>query len=192
MECLSAYELEYKLLPMLVASFNRNESLDDEDIMNLPLNIGILIKEIQLLGITASEIDINTISISTHFIDDTLNCILIEFPDPPEVPLAKYALIVVEKKETEIARYFTLEKSIIFHNIEEEIRLQQPQLIGESGDSLQKVESCQYTEVWFLCETQYESSHINYGCVSYEVSPENFINDVLSKFYNKKDSYRIS
>ena len=33
---------------------------------------------------------------------------------------------------------------------------------------------------------------MNYGYVSYKVSPENFIKDVLSKFYNKNDGYRTS
>lgn len=192
MEHLSAYDLEYILLPILVDNFNKKESLDGDNVINILSNIGEFKKNIRLLEYNTCEIDLNNISISTHFIDDSLNCILYEFPDPHRQPLAKYALIVFEKNETEIARYFTLEKSVRFHNIVEEIRLRRQQLTGDTGESLPQVESFQNTDAWVLGEKKHESTHMNYGYVSYEVSPENFINDVLSKFYNKKDVYSIS
>lgn len=192
MEYLSAYDLEYKLLPILVGSFNKKESLDGDNVINILSNIGEFKKNIRLFEYNTCEIDLNNISISTHYIDDSLNCILYEFPDPHRQPLAKYALIVFEKNETEIARYFTLEKSVRFHNIVEEVRLRRQQLTGDTGESLPQVESFQNTDAWVLGETNHEQSHMNYGYVSYKVSPENFIKDVLSKFYNKNDGYRTS
>lgn len=191
MEHLSAYDLEYKLLPILVDYFNKKESLDD-NVINILSKIREFKRNILLLGYNTCEIDLNNISISTHFIDDSLNCILYEFPDPHRQPLAKYALIVFEKNETEIARYFTLEKSVRFHNIVEEIQLRRQQLTGNTGESLSQVESFQNTDSWVLGEIKDASSHTNYGYVSYEVSPENFINDVLSKFYNMRYGYSIS
>lgn len=189
---LSAYDLEYKLLPILVDYFNKKESLDGTNVINILANTGILINNIRLLGYETCEVNLNNISISTHFIDDSLNCILYEFPDPPRQPLAKYALIVFEKKGTEIARYFTLEKSLSFHNIVEEIRLRRQQLTGSTEKSLSQIETQQETYTWVLGEKKDVSSHMNYGNVSYEVNSENFMKDVLSKFYNKNYDYRTS
>lgn len=168
---LSTYDFEYKLLPSLVNFFNKKTFLNSNDIHTLT-NVVALSHYLIELGFTTCELNIKNINIFKFRAGNTVNCLLYEFPDPPSQPFAKYALIVFSKNgETEIARYFTLEKSHSFLFD-----------FDNQGNSPKKG-AANVSPSWVLGEMS-DSGHFNYGTINYEASVENFIHDILSRFYD--------
>lgn len=159
---LSAYDFEYKLLPSLVNCFNKKTFLNSNGIHTLT-NVVALSHYLIELGFTTCELNLKNINISKFKVANTVNCLLYEFPDPPRQPFAKYALIVFSRNgETEIARYFTLEKSHSFR------------LDFDNQGDLPENEAANVSPSWILGEMS-DSGHFNYGTINYEASVENFI-----------------
>lgn len=171
MAYLSTYDFEYKLLPSWVSYFNKKTFLNSNGIHTLTNDVALSHYLVEL-GFTTSELNLKNINIFKFRADNTVNCILYEFPAPLRPPFAKYALIVFSKSgETEIARYFTLEKSHSFRFG-----------FNNQGDSSKK-ETANVSSSWVLGEMS-DSGHFNYGTINYEASAENFIHDILSRFYD--------
>ena len=177
---LSIYDLQYKVFPSLVDQFNNGE-FKGKEYFDVLINEDCLKHFLIDSGVETCDISIGSIAITPFKLNNKINCILYKYPDPKRDPIAKYTLIVFEKKkrEKEFARYFTLEYSINIGKIFE---------AREKGITID-LSSKDYV-YWTLGEMNPEG-HSNYGELENNSSiRENFINTVLWRFYNTK--YEVS
>ena len=93
-DTLSAYEFQFRILPMrLLQGYAYFEFDEDEliDLAQLRLELGSMF-------ISHYECDLDSLSISTHQVDDSITVHVIHMPEPSRPPLCKYAAYVMDKK----------------------------------------------------------------------------------------------
>lgn len=140
------YTFEYKIMPMIAGSAIPGE-LNEEALLNVKSLINSLAEG---YGLT---LEFNPDEIKAQpFVRGDVRGIVYTFPEPFQMPLAKFGAIVFTSVTEN--RYFTLESSINF------------------GDDESKC--------WVLGETTASGSHGNFGMVPDCDSPEAFI-DLLEK-----------
>lgn len=171
-DTLSAYEFQFRILPLRLAGYANGtideEQLIDMELLNLQLGFS--------LYITHYECDLDSLSISTHQVDDSTTVHVIHMPEPSRPPLCKYAAYVMDKKNG-LSRYYTLEKT---YNLFGESGVADPYVVGgmaivDDKDS-EASSGSDYPDGF---------SHLNYGWLEGEPTEENFINTILRLFKNK-------
>ena len=169
-DTLSTYEFQFRILPLRLAAY-ANDAIDEEQLIDLKL------LNLQLGGLflfTHYECDLDSLSISTHNMDDSITIHVIHMPEPSRAPLCKYAAYVMDKKNG-LSRYYTLEKT---YNLFGESGVADPYVVGgmaiDDEDS-EASSSSNYPDGF---------SHLNYGWIEGEPTEENFVNTTLRLFKN--------
>ena len=170
-DTLSAYELQFRILPLRLAGY-ANGTIDEQELIDLEL------LNLQLgfsLFITYYECDLDSLSISTHQVDDSITVHVIHMPEPSRSPLCKYAAYVMDKKNG-LSRYYTLEKTF---NLFGESGVADPYVVG--GMSIDDDEDSEASS-----GSDYPDGfiHHNYGWLEGEPTEENFVNTILRLFKN--------
>ena len=177
-DTLSAYQFQFRILPQRLAVY-ANGSIDEEPLIDLELlNLQLGLS----LEFTHYECDLDSLSISTHHVDDSITVHVIHMPEPSESPLCKYAAYVIDKKNAR-SRYYTLEKSL--------------NLFGEPGDPDPYVVggivigNLKDSEASTGSDYPDGFAHLNFGWIEGEPTEENFVNTILRFFkdaYSKKNN----
>ena len=172
-DTLSAYEFQFRILPMrLLQGYAYFEFDEDEliDLAQLRLELGSMF-------ISHYECDLDSLSISTHQVDDSITVHVIHMPEPSRPPLCKYAAYVMDKKNG-LSRYYTLEKTF---NLFGESGVADPYVVGgmaidddEDSDEDSEASSGGYYSDGF--------THLNFGWLEGEPTEENFVNTILRLF----------
>lgn len=173
-DTLSAYVFQFRILPQRLSGYANGE-LDEEqliDLKMLSLQLGTTFM------FTHYECDLDSLSISTHQVDDSITVHVIHMPEPSYSPLCKYAAYVIDKKNS-WSRYYTLEKSLDLFG---ESDVADPYVVGGmaiSGGDLagEATSGSDYPDGF---------SHLNYGWLEGDPTEENFVNTILRLF---KDAY---
>ena len=170
-DTLSAYEFQFRILPLRLAGY-ANGAIDEEQLVDLDglnLQLGLM------FVLTHYECDLDSLSISTHQVDDSITVHVIHMPEPSRAPLCKYAAYVMDKKNG-LSRYYTLEKT---YNLFGESGVADPYVVGgmaiDDDDDGGASSSSNYPDGF---------SHLNYGCIEGEPTEENFVNTILRLFKN--------
>ena len=171
-DTLSAYEFQFRILPLRLAGYANGtideEQLIDMELLNLQLGFS--------LYITHYECDLDSLSISTHQVDDSTTVHVIHMPEPSRPPLCKYAAYVMDKKNG-LSRYYTLEKT---YNLFGESGVADPYVVGGMA-----IDDDKDSEASSGSDYPDGFSHLNYGWLEGEPTEENFINTILRLFKNK-------
>lgn len=177
-DTLSAYQFQFRILPQRLSVY-ANGSIDEEPLIDLELlNLQLGLS----LEFTHYECDLDSLSISTHHVDDSITVHVIHMPEPSESPLCKYAAYVIDKKNAR-SRYYTLEKSL--------------NLFGEPGDPDPYVVggivigNLKDSEASTGSDYPDGFAHLNFGWIEGEPTEENFVNTILRFFkdaYSKKNN----
>lgn len=170
-DTMSAYELEFRILPLRLAGY-ADGAIDEEqliDLESLNLQLGFS------LFITYYECDLDSLSISTHLVDDSITVHVIHMPEPSRPPLCKYAAYVMDKKNG-LSRYYTLEKT---YNLFGESGVDDPYVVGGMAiedDDIEALSGSDYPDGF---------THLNFGWLEGEPTEENFVNTILRLFKDK-------
>lgn len=168
-DTLSAYEFQFRILPLRLAGY-ANGAIDEEQLIDLDgLNLQLGFS----LFITHYECDLDSLSISTHHVDDSITVHVIHMPEPSRPPLCKYAAYVMDK-ENGLSRYYTLEKT---YNLFDESGVADPYVVGGMAiddDEDSDASSGSYYSDGF--------THLNFGWLEGEPTEENFVNTILRLF----------
>ena len=105
-DTLSAYEFQFRILPIRLLQGYANFALDEDELIDLTQ----LRLELGSMFISHYECDLDSLFISTHQVDDSTTVHVIHMPEPSRPPLCKYAAYVMDKKNG-LSRYYTLEKT---------------------------------------------------------------------------------
>lgn len=171
-DTLSAYEFQFRILPLRLAGY-ANGTIDEEQLIDLDgLNLQLGFS----LFITHYECDLDSLSISTHQVDDSITIHVIHMPEPSRPPLCKYAAYVMDKKNG-LSRYYTLEKS---YNLFGESGVADPYVVG--GMAIADYEA---SEAPSGSEYPDGFSHLNFGWIEGDPTEENFVNTILRLFRDK-------
>ena len=173
-DTLSAYVFQFRILPQRLGAYANGE-LDEEQLIDLEL---LSLQLGTTFVFTHYECDLDSLSISTHQVDDSITVHVIHMPEPSYSPLCKYAACVIDKKNN-LCRYYTLEKSL---NLFGESDVADPYVVGGmaiSGGDLagESTSGSDYPDSF---------SHLNYGWLEGDPTEENFVNTILCLF---KDAY---
>ena len=172
-DTLSAYLFQFRILPLRLAAY-ANGTIDEQEMIDLDL------LKLQLgfsHFFTHYECDLDSLSISTHQVDDSITVHVIHMPEPSSSPLCKYAAYVIDKKNDR-SRYYTLEKSL---NLFDESGVADPYVVGGmaiGNDGVSEASSGSDYPDGF--------SHLNFGWLKGDPTEENFVNTILRLF---KDAY---
>ena len=177
-DTMSAYELQFRILPLRLAGY-ADGAIDEEqliDLESLNLQLGFS------LFITYYECDLDSLSISTHLVDDSITVHVIHMPEPSRPPLCKYAAYVMDKKNG-LGRYYTLEKTF---NLFGESGVADPYVVGGMA-----IDDDEVSEVSSDDDSPGGFTHLNFGWLEGEPTEENFVNTILRLFKdaNSKISY---
>ena len=171
-DTLSAYELQFRILPLRLGAY-ANGAIEEEQLIDLKLlnlQLGFM------LLFTHYECDLDSLSISTHQVDDSITVHVIHMPEPSRPPLCKYAAYVMDKKNG-LSRYYTLEKT---YNLFGESGVDDPYVVGGMAiedDDIEALSGSDYPDGF---------THLNFGWLEGEPTEENFVNTILRLF---KDAY---
>lgn len=171
-DTLSAYEFQFRILPLRLGAY-ANGAIDEEQLIDLEL------LNLQLgywLLFTHYECDLDSLSISTHQVDDSITVHVIHMPEPSRPPLCKYAAYVMDKKNG-LSRYYTLEKTYNFFG---ESGVADPYVVGGMA-----IDDDEVNEASSGSDYPDGFSHLNYGWLEGEPTEENFVNTILRLFKNK-------
>lgn len=171
-DTLSAYEFQFRILPMRLLHGYAYFALDEDELIDLTQ----LRLELGSLFITHYECDLDSLSISTHQVDDSITIHVIHMPEPSRPPLCKYAAYVIDKKNG-LSRYYTLEKS---YNLFGESGVADPYVVG--GMAIADDEA---SEAPSGSEYPDGFSHLNFGWIEGDPTEENFVNTILRLFRDK-------
>lgn len=168
-DTLSAYMFQFRILPQWLSGY-ADGAIDEQELIDLDL--------IKLqLGfshfITHYECDLDSLSISTHQVDDSITVHVIHMPEPSRSPLCKYAAYVIDKKNDR-SRYYTLEKSLNFFD---ESGVDDPYVVGGIAIGDDKV-----NEAPSGSDYPDGFSHLNFGWLEGEPTEENFVRTILRLF----------
>lgn len=171
-DTLSAYEFQFHILPIRLLQGYADFALDEDELIDLTQ----LRLELGSMFISHYECDLDSLSISTHHVDDSITVHVIHMPEPSESPLCKYAAYVIDKKNAR-SRYYTLEKSL---NLFVEPGNPDPYVVGGMaiGDEDSEASSGSGYPDGF--------THLNFGWIEGEPTEENFVSTILRLF---KDAY---
>lgn len=169
-DTLSAYEFQFRILPLRLGAY-ANGAIDEEQLIDLEL------LNLQLgywLLFTHYECDLDSLSISTHQVDDSITVHVIHMPEPSRPPLCKYAAYVMDKKNG-LSRYYTLEKT---YNLFGESGVADPYVVGgmaiDDDDEVGETSaSSNYLDGF---------NHLNFGWLEGEPTEENFVRTILRLF----------
>ena len=171
-DTLSAYMFQFRILPQRLAEYANGtineKQLIDLELLNLELGSS--------LSITHYECDLDSLSISTHQVDDSITVHVIHMPEPSRSPLCKYAAYLLDKKNG-LSRYYTLEKTF---NLFGESDVADPYVVGGIAIGDDKVREASSSSVY-----PDGFSHLNYGWLEGEPTEENFVNTILRQFKDK-------
>ena len=169
-DTLSTYEFQFRILPLRLAGY-ANGAIDEEQLIDLDglnLQLGLM------FVFTHYESDLDSLSISTHQVDDSITVHVIHMPEPSRPPLCKYAAYVMDKKNG-LSRYYTLEKT---YDLFGESGVTDPYVVGgmaiDDDEDSEASSSSDYHPDGF--------SHLNYGWIEGEATEENFVNTILRLF----------
>ena len=168
-DTLSVYEFQFRILPLRLAGY-ANGAIDEEqliDLEGLNLQLGLM------FVFTHYECDMDSLSISTHQVDDSITIHVIHMPEPSRPPLCKYAAYVIDKKNG-LSRYYTLEKS---YNLFGESGVADPYVVG--GMAIDDDEDSEASSGGYYSDG---FSHLNYGWIEGAPTEENFVNTILRLF----------
>ncbi len=172
-DTLSAYEFQFRILPMRLAGYAdgviSEEQLIDLEVLNLQLGFSLFI--------TYYECDLDSLSISTHQVDDSITVHVIHMPEPSTSPLCKYAAYVLDKKNG-LSRYYTLEKTFNFFD---KSGVDDPYVVG--GIAIRDDDSA--SEAPSGSDYPDGFSHLNFGRLEGEPTEENFVRTILHLFKDK-------
>ena len=171
-DTLSAYELQFRILPLRLGAY-ANGAIDEQELIDLEL------LNLQLgywLLFTHYECDLDSLSISTHQVDDSITVHVIHMPEPSRPPLCKYAAYVMDKKNG-LSRYYTLEKTYNFFG---ESGVADPYVVGGMA-----IEDDEVNEASSGSDYPDGFNHLNYGWLEGEPTEENFVNTILRLFKGK-------
>ena len=172
-DTLSAYEFQFRILPMRLAGYAdgviSEEQLIDLELLNLQLGFSLFI--------TYYECDLDSLSISTHQVDDSITVHVIRMPEPSTSPLCKYAAYVLDKKNG-LSRYYTLEKTFNFFD---KSGVDDPYVVG--GIAIRDDDSA--SEAPSGSDYPDGFSHLNFGRLEGEPTEENFVRTILRLFKDK-------
>lgn len=104
-DTLNAYEFQFRLLPIRLKEYELG-TIDAEELIDMTM----IRFELGSLYISHYECDIDSVSIRTHHVNDTLDVHVIHMPDPSRPPLCKFAAFAIDTKNNK-GQYFTLEKT---------------------------------------------------------------------------------
>ena len=172
-DTLSAYELQFRILPLRLGAY-ANGAIEEEQLIDLKLlnlQLGFM------LLFTHYECDLDSLSISTHQVDDSITVHVIHMPEPSRPPLCKYAAYVMDKKNG-LSRYYTLEKTF---NLFSESGVADPYVVGGMA-----IDDDEVSEVSSDDDSPGGFTHLNFGWLVGEPTEENFVNTILRLF---KDAY---
>ena len=168
-DTLSAYEFQFRILPLRLAGYAdgaiNEEQLIDLDLLKLQLGFSLLI--------THYECDLDSLSISTHQVDDSITVHVIRMPEPSRSPLCKYAAYVIDKKNG-MSRYYTLEKT---YDLFGESYVADPYVVGGMAIADYKA-----SEAPSGSEYPDGFTHLNFGWLEGDPTEENFVNTILRLF----------
>ena len=145
------------------------EQLIDLELLNLQLGFSLFI--------TYYECDLDSLSISTHQVDDSITVHVIRMPEPSTSPLCKYAAYVLDKKNG-LSRYYTLEKTFNFFD---KSGVDDPYVVG--GIAIRDDDSA--SEAPSGSDYPDGFSHLNFGRLEGEPTEENFVRTILRLFKDK-------
>lgn len=171
-DTMSAYELQFRILPLRLAGY-ADGAIDEEqliDLESLNLQLGFS------LFITYYECDLDSLSISTHLVDDSITVHVIHMPEPSRPPLCKYAAYVMDKKNG-LSRYYTLEKTF---NLFGESSVADPYVVGGMA-----IDDDEVSEASSGSDYPDGFTHHNYGWLEGEPTEENFVRTILHLFKDK-------
>ena len=172
-DTLSAYEFQFRILPMRLAGYAdgviSEEQLIDLELLNLQLGFSLFI--------TYYECDLDSLSISTHQVDDSITVHVIRMPEPSTSPLCKYAAYVLDKKNG-LSRYYTLEKTFNFFD---KSGVDDPYVVG--GIAIRDDDSA--SEAPSGSDYPDGFSHLNFGRLEGKPTEENFVRTILRLFKDK-------
>ena len=170
-DTLSAYEFQFRILPIRLLQGYANFALDEDELIDLTQ----LRLELGSMFISHYECDLDSLFISTHQVDDSTTVHVIHMPEPSRSPLCKYAAYVMDKKNG-LSRYYTLEKTF---NLFGESGVADPYVVG--GMSIDDDEDSEASS-----GSDYPDGfiHHNYGWLEGEPTEENFVNTILRLFKN--------
>lgn len=168
-DTLSAYEFQFRILPMRLLHGYAYFALDEDELIDLTQ----LRLELGSMFISHYECDLDSLSISTHQVDDSITIHVIHMPEPSRPPLCKYAAHVMDKKNG-LSRYYTLEKS---YNLFGESGVADPYVVG--GMALDDDEDSEASSGGYYSDG---FTHLNYGWIEGAPTEENFVNTILRLF----------
>ena len=171
-DTMSAYELQFRILPLRLAGY-ADGAIDEEqliDLESLNLQLGFS------LFITYYECDLDSLSISTHLVDDSITVHVIHMPEPSRPPLCKYAAYVMDKKNG-LSRYYTLEKTF---NLFGESGVADPYVVGGMA-----IDDDEVSEASSGSDYPDGFTHHNYGWLEGEPTEEKFVRTILHLFKDK-------
>ena len=171
-DTLSAYELQFMILPLRLGAY-ANGAIDEDQLIDLELlnlQLGFM------LLFAHYECDLDSLSISTHQVDDSITVHVIHMPEPSRPPLCKYAAYVMDKKNG-LSRYYTLEKTF---NLFGESGVDDPYVVGGMA-----IDDDEVSEVSSDDDSPGGFTHLNFGWLEGEPTEENFVNTILRLFKEK-------
>ena len=171
-DTLSAYELQFMILPLRLGAY-ANGAIDEDQLIDLELlnlQLGFM------LLFAHYECDLDSLSISTHQVDDSITVHVIHMPEPSRPPLCKYAAYVMDKKNG-LSRYYTLEKTF---NLFGESGVDDPYVVGGMA-----IDDDEVSEVSSDDDSPGGFTHLNFGWLEGEPTEENFVRTILHLFKDK-------
>lgn len=173
-DTLSAYEFQFRILPIRLLQGYANFALDEDELIDLTQ----LRLELGSMFISHYECDLDSLSISTHQVDDSITVHVIHMPEPSRPPLCKYAAYVMDKKNG-LSRYYTLEKTYNFFG---ESGVDDPYVVG--GMAIDDDED-EVGETSAGSDYPDGFTHLNFGWLEGEPTEENFVSTILRLFKDK-------
>jgi hypothetical protein len=171
-DTLSAYQFQFRTLPLQLAAY-ANGTINEQELIDLEL---LKLKLGFSLLFTHYECDLDSLSISTHNVDDSITVHVIHMPEPSRPPLCKYAAYVMDKKNG-LSRYYTLEKT---YDLFGESDVADPYVVGGMKINDDKVSEASSGSTYPDGFT-----HLNFGWIEGDPTEENFVNTILRLFKDK-------
>lgn len=171
-DTLSAYEFQFRILPIRLLQGYANFALDEDELIDLTQ----LRLELGSMFISHYECDLDSLFISTHQVDDSTTVHVIHMPEPSRPPLCKYAAFVIDKKNCQ-SRYYTLEKT---YNLFGESGVADPYVVGGMA-----IDDDEVNEASSGSDYPDGFTHHNYGWLEGEPTEENFVRTILHLFKDK-------
>ena len=148
-DTIRAYDLQFYYIPSLLWAYEQGDLKHHSlyDTMEWQLHLGRQF-------FSYYEWDWRDVIPSGHLFSDSVEVIVYRLPEPQRAPLCLYTAAVIDQKNGKYY-YYTLEKSVILHDEEDD------------------------KQAWMLCGVNQEGMHLNFGKYDDPLDEESFVRRVV-------------